>query len=183
MSISLVRLFTRRLALPALLIGTFITSDSVAAGARRADDKRVTLSGCLIRGEGDDAGYLLANPPTEPSLNSPSRQVTPSVLGTSGDYTTVFYWLGGHDDLKQHIGHKVEVDGDLKGDVKDGQIKTERKENWTEVTVKADGRTMKAQVPNTSIFPASDRDKTRTSRLLVRRIDVERVRMLGATCN
>ena len=124
----------------------------------------VKLSGCLIRGEGDGSGYLLANPPTEPWLNSPDKQVTPSALGTSGDYATIFYWLDGNGDLKQHIGHRVEVEGDLKGDVKDGEITTERKEKWTDVTVKADGRTMKAHVPNTSIFPASNRDKDRKSR-------------------
>jgi hypothetical protein len=167
----------------ALLVCAFMVTQPVPAGADRAADKRVTLSGCLIRGDGDRAGYLLANPPTEPWLNSPGKQVTPSVLGTSGDYATIFYWLDGHDDLREHVGHRVEIEGDLKDDVKDGEIKTERKENWTEVTVKADGRTMKAQVPNTSIFPTSDRDKTRKSDILVRRVDVERVRMLGATCN
>lgn len=168
---------------PALLVCAFIVTEPVAASATRAADKRVKLSGCLIRGDGDGAGYLLANPPAERWLSSSGKQVTPSVLGTSGDYATIFYWLDGHDDLRQHIGHKVEVEGDLRDDVKDGEIKTERKENWTEMTVKADGRTMKAHVPNTSIFPASDRDKTRKSNILVRRIDVERVRMLGATCN
>ena len=177
-------LFARRMALgAALVVCTFIVADQAAASANRAADKRVKLSGCLIRGDGDRAGYLLANPPTEPWLNSPGKQVTPSVLGTSGDYATIFYWLDGHDDLREHIGHKVEVEGDLRDDVKDGEIRTERKENWTEVTVKADGREMKAQVPNTSIFPASNRDKARTSDILVRRVDVERVRMLGATCN
>lgn len=182
MSISLFTWFTRCVAITTLLVGTFMVTEQGTASASAAD-KRVKLSGCLIRGEGDGAGYLLANPPTEPWLNSPDRQVAPSVLGTSGDYATIFYWLGGHDDLKQHIGHKVEVEGDLRDDVKDGQITTERKENWTELTVKADGRTMKAQVPNSSIFPASARDKARKSDILVRRVDVERVRMLGATCN
>lgn len=174
---------TRRLAVIALLICSFTMIERVAASASRAADKRVKLSGCLIRGEGDDAGYLLANPPTEPWLTSPGKQVTPSVLGTSGEYATIFYWLDGHGDLKEHVGHKVEVEGDLRDDVKDGEIRTERKENWTEVTVRAGGRTMKAQVPNSSMFPASDRDKTRKSDILVRRVDVERVRMLGATCN
>lgn len=182
MSISLSTLVTRRLALPALLVCAFIITDGKTASAGRAADNRVKLSGCLIRGEGD-GGYLLANPPTEPWLSSPGKQVIPSVLGTSGDYATIFYWLDNDDDLRQHIGHKVEIEGDLKDDVKDGEIKTERKENWTEMTVKADGRTMKAQVPNTSMFPASDRDKTRKSSILVRRVDVERVRMLSATCN
>ena len=183
MNISLFTLFARRLAAAALLVCTFVVTEWAAPSASHAADKRVKLSGCLIRGDGDGAGYLLANPPTEPFLNSPGRQVTPSVLGTSGDYATIFYWLDGHGDLKQHIGHRIEVEGDLRDDVKDGEIETERKENWTEVTVKADGRTMKAQVPNTSIFPASNRDKDRKGDILVRRVDVERVRMLGATCN
>jgi hypothetical protein len=41
---------------------------------------------------------------------------------------------------------------------------------------------MKVQVPHTSIFPASNRDKERKGDILVRRVDVERVRMLGASC-
>ena len=170
-------------AIRSLLVCSFLVMTGIAANAGGAADKPVKLSGCLIRGEGDRAGYLLANPATDPWLNAAGKQVTPSVLGTSGDYATIFYWLEGHDDLRQHIGHRVEVEGELKEDVKDGEIKTERKENWTEVTVKADGKTMKAQVPNTSIFPASDRDKTRKGDILVRRVDVDRVRMLGATCN
>jgi hypothetical protein len=183
MSISLFSVVMRRSAFCALLMGTFIVMEWAGAGASLAADKRVTLSGCLIRGEGDDAGYLLANPPTEPWLNSPGKEVKPSVLGTSGEYATIFYWLDGHGDLEEHIGHKVEVEGDFRDDVKDGEIKTERKEHWTELTVKADGRTMKAQVPNTSVFPASSRGKERESDILVRRVDVERVHMLRATCN
>jgi len=175
--------FTRRVTLSALLVCTFVVPEWAAGGASRAADKRVTLSGCLIRGDGDGAGYLLANPPTEPWLKSPGKQVTPSALGTSGDYATIFYWLDGNGDLRQHVGHRVEVEGDLKGDVKDGEIQTDRKDNWTDVTVKADGRTMKAQVPNSSIFPASNRDKDRKSDILVRRVDVKRVRMISAACN
>jgi hypothetical protein len=95
----------------------------------------------------------------------------------------MFYWLAGGDDLKRHVGHRVEIDGELKGDVKDGEITTERKDNWTDLTVKADGRTMKAHVPNTSIFPASNRDKDRKSEILVRRVEVKRVRMISASCN
>jgi hypothetical protein len=174
--------FTRRVTVPLLFVCAFVTAGA-AGGASRAADKDVKLSGCLIRGEGDGAGYLLTNHPAEPWLESSERQVTPSALGTSGNYATIFYWLDGHDDLNQHIGHRVEVEGEVKGDVKDGEIETERKDNWTDVTVKADGRTMKVQVPNTSIFPASNRDVKRKSEILVRRVDVERVRMIGASCN
>ena len=176
-------MITQRLAVAVFLVFAFSVTDRAAASASRAADRSVKLSGCLVRGEGDGAGYLLTNAPTEPWLSAPGKQFAPSVLGTSGDYATIFYWLDGHDDLRHHIGHKVEVEGDLRDDVKDGEITTERKENWTELTVKADGRTLKAKVPNSSIFPASSRDKERKSDILVRRVDVERVRMLGATCN
>jgi hypothetical protein len=177
-----ISLFTRRLRLNVLLACTLVVT-GWAGGVSGAADKTAKLSGCLIRGEGDGAGYLLANSPTEPWLNSPGRQITPSALGTSGDYATIFYWLDGNGDLKQHIGHRVEVEGDLKGDVKDGEIETDRKDNWTDLTVKADGRTMKVHVPNMSIFPASNRDKDRKSDILVRRVDVKHVRMVSASCN
>ena len=177
-----ISLFTRRLRLNVLLACTLVVT-GWAGGVSGAADKTAKLSGCLIRGEGDGAGYLLANSPTEPWLNSPGRQITPSALGTSGDYATIFYWLDGNGDLKQHIGHRVEVEGDLKGDVKDGEIETDRKDNWTDLTVKADGRTMKVHVPNMSIFPASNRDKDRKSDILVRRVDVKRVRMVSASCS
>jgi hypothetical protein len=174
-----IALSARRITVTGLLVCTCVVTAFVANAA----DKTVKLSGCLIRGEGD-GGYLLTNPPAEPQLAASSdRRVAPTGLGTSGDFATIFYWLDGHDDLREHIGHRIEIEGDLKGDVKEGEIKIVRKDNWTEMTVKADGREMKAQVPNMSLFPASNRDKERKGDILVRRVDVERVRMLGASCN
>ncbi len=173
--------FTRSLTAGVAVACTLGVSHWTAESVRAADNS-VKLSGCLVRGEGDGAGYLLINPPTDVSLTSPDRQVRPSVVGTSGHYATIFYWLDEDKDLREHIGHQVEVEGNLKDNVKDGEIKTERKDNWTELTVKADGRTLTAQVPNASMFAASERDKERKSDILVRRVDVERVRMIGATC-
>src|SRR4029453_6268878 len=134
-----IALFTRRVAVTCVLVCTYVVTASVVSAAA---DKTVKLSGCLIRGEGD-GGYLLTNSPAEPSLTSSDRRVTPGSLGTTGDYATIFYWLGGHDALKEHVGHRIEIEGELKGDVKEGEIKTVRKDNWTEMTVKADGREMK----------------------------------------
>ena len=175
-----IKVFGPQLTVGVLLVCTFVLT---AQDAGRAADKDVKLSGCLIRGEDGDDGYLLANPPSEPWLSSQGKQVTPSALGTSGDYATIFYWLDEDGDLKQHVGHRVEIEGELEGDVKDGEITTERKDNWTELTVKADGRSMKARVPNTSMFPVSSQDKERKSEILVRRVDVKSVRMISAACN
>jgi hypothetical protein len=147
-----------------------------------ADGKDIKLSGCLVKGEGDGSGYLLTNTPAEPGWQrSADANVAPSAVGTTGSYATIFYWLDGDGDLKHHVGHRVEIEGELKGDLKDGEIKVDRKDNWTEMTVKSDGRTMKAHVPHTSIVPASG-SKNQKSDVLVRKVDVSKVKMLAASC-
>jgi hypothetical protein len=67
--------------------------------------------------------------------------------------------------------------------LKEGEIEVERKDQWTEVSVKADGRNMKYHVPHTSIVAHPDRDKTQKSDILVRRVAVEKVKMISASCN
>jgi hypothetical protein len=108
--------------------------------------------------------------------------VATSAIGTAGAYSTVFYWLKNDDDLKKNVGHRVEIEGELKGDIKEGEIKLDRKDNWTELEVKSDGDTMKAKVPNAYIFPDPTRDKDRKLPTLVRKVDVDHVKMLSASC-
>jgi hypothetical protein len=174
-----------------VLTGLFVCTtiaprlQAVSAGSFRLDDKDVKLTGCLVKGESGDHGYLITNLPGEPaSTSSAGVNVVPGAAGTTGAYSTIFYWLDDDDDLKAHVGHRVEIEGHLKGDLKPGEIKLERKDNWTEVTVKSDGRSMKAKVPNASMFPASTReeDSKRKITALVRRVDVEHVRMVAARC-
>lgn len=153
------------------------------AGAGSLDDKDIKLSGCLIRGDGDGAGYFLSNTPNEPAIQrSADANVAPSALGTAGSFATIFYWLDGDPALKSHIGNRVEIEGELKGDLKEGEIKVDRKEKWTELTVKADGRTLKANVPHTSVLPAPGKNGDSKSDVAVRRVDVSKVRMLSASC-
>ncbi len=140
----------------------------------------VKLSGCLVQGHDDD-GYLLINGPRVPAGGaSPSTTASPGAIGTTGVVANIFYWLEKDGELAPHIGHRVEVEGDVKGDLRDGEIKIDRKDQWTEIEVKSDGRKMKARVPNTSIVAGPDAD--RTVNVLVRRVDVSKVRMLDAAC-
>ncbi len=76
----------------------------------------------------------------------------------------------------------MEIVGDVEGDLDDGEIEMDRKDNWTELTVKSDGRRMKANVPNSSIVPAPGDGGDRKVRVLVRKVDVEQVRMLSPVC-
>jgi hypothetical protein len=146
-------------------------------------DDDITLKGCLIKGEGDGAGYLLTNTMNDPAWQRPAdRAVRPSSVGTTGGFDSVFYWLDGDKDLEKNIGREVQISGELKGDLKDGEIEMDRKDNWTEMTVKSDGRTMKANVPNASLLPAPHEDKDQKARVIVRRVDVDQVKMLSAAC-
>ena len=144
-------------------------------------DEKIKLNGCLVKAEGDK-GYLLTNLPSEPGSSAPDRNVATSAIGTSAAFSTVFYWLRNDDDLKKHVGHRVEIEGELKGDIKEGEIKLDRKDNWTELEVKSGGDEMKAKVPNAYIFPDPTRDKDRKISTLVRKVDVDQVKMLSAHC-
>ena len=139
------------------------------------------LTGCLVRGEGDGAGYLLYNVPAGlASAARPGQSATPDAVGTSATFTNIFYWLRNDDDLKPHVGHLVEVEGEPEDEVDDGEIEIDCKDQWTEIQIKSDGREMKARVPNASVEPGPDPD--RKISVLVRRLDVEKVRMLEAGC-
>ncbi len=152
----------------------------ISAG-RSADT--VTLTGCLVRGEGDGAGYMLSNAPGEPAWQrSADQRIEPTSVGTSGGFESIFYWLDGDDDLKKHVGHTVRITGEPDDELDDAQIEVNRKKEWTEVVVKSDGRTMKAQVPNASVSTAPGQDGDSKTRVLVRRVDVEKIEMLSATC-
>lgn len=164
----------------ALAIAVASGADQVRAESRQ-NDKDIKLSGCLVRGE-DGGGYLLTNSPGEPAWQrTADPTVVPSTVGTTGNFATIFYWLKDDDDLKEHVGHLVEVEGDLEGDIEDGAIKIERKDKWTEIRVKSEGRDLRARVPHSSIVSWSSRDN-REVKALVRKVDVDHVRMLAASC-
>ena len=153
-----------------------------ATAARAFEDKDIKLSGCLVKGD-EGGGYLLTNSRADAALQSSTAgNVAPSSVGTAAGFSTVFYWLQDHDDLENHVGHQVEIEGDLKGDLKQGEVKVDRKDKWTELTVRADGKTMKARVPHTSVVAAPKNGGDRKGDILFRRVDVGRIRMLGASC-
>ena len=169
-----------------LVIGCLAAATASIAGTNTSvqalgGEEKIKLNGCLVKAEGDE-GYLITNLPSEPRSSTADRNVATSAIGTSGTFSTVFYWLRDNDDLKDHVGHRVEIEGDVKGDIKEGEIKIDRKDNWTELEVKSGGDEMKAKVPNAYVFPDATRDKDRTISALVRKVDVDHVKMVSANC-
>jgi hypothetical protein len=163
------------------LLASMITFPAIRAEATpapRPDDTGIRLIGCLVKG---DDGYLLTNLPSEPSTVSPAgSSIIPGAVGTTGVYSTIFYWLDDNDDLKHHVGHRVEVVGSLKGDPKNAEIRLRRYYAWTEMKVKSDGHSMKVLVPAALPAPYIDID-TKVS-AVVRRVDVDYVFMLAVGC-
>ena len=164
-------------------IGLFACAVAFLAGCLSpvSADQALTLSGCLVKAQ-SGSGYLLINSAFDPALEvQDDSHLTPSAVGTSGDFTHTFYWLDGDRALGRNIGHRVEIVGYLQ-DIKDGELKVDRKDNWTDVTVKSDGRTLKAQVPNASIIAPTDVHRDESANVIVKRVDVDRVKMLSANC-
>src|SRR5689334_14330967 len=81
-------------SLVACAVGAVPLARATAAATLANDD--IKLSGCLVKGEGDGASYLLTNAPAEPAWQqSADAKVTPGAVGTTGTYATIFYWLSG----------------------------------------------------------------------------------------
>jgi hypothetical protein len=156
---------------------TFPTIRAEATPAPLPDDPGIRLIGCLVKG---DDGYLLTNLPSESSTVSPVGSIIPGAVGTSGVYSTIFYWLDDNDDLKYHVGHRVEVVGHLKGDPKNAEIRLRRYYAWTEMKVKSDGHSMKVLVP--AVLPAPYIDIDTKVSAVVRKVDVDYVFMLAVGC-
>jgi hypothetical protein len=169
------------------IISTIAMTSALAIGSMMsaaAADRDIKLSGCLVRGE-DGGGYLVTNAPGE-SVWDRKRDVPvePGPAGTTGRMGSIFYWLDNNGDLKDHVGHQVDIDGELKGDLNDGQIKVDRKANWSEMEVKSDGRTLKARVPQSLfVYPAGNRDSDPKVHVLVRKVEVKKVAMRAASCD
>ena len=88
------------------------------------------MTGCAYKADGDGDGFLLAN--------AVGQAKTPRLL----------YWLDDDDDeVKKLMGQLVEVTGDLKGEVKRGEIEIERENGMIEFDIKAGGRKATVKVP------------------------------------
>jgi hypothetical protein len=154
-----------------------------AHGASPAyDDRDITLTGCVLKGEG---GLLLTDVVEHAPggvVATPEAAAAPVVPGP-----LVFYWLDDDDDLDEHIGRRVQVRGELEGDVDKGEIELERDGPLVRLEVRSGGRRVKASVPvenvavGTAGVLAEDEDKVEMD-VRIRKLDVESVALVAATC-
>lgn len=187
----------------ALALGSVAAAQSAAVGVSpvRADDKNITLIGCVVKGDG---GYVLSG--IGPGF---TMETTRTTVGTAGSTTTtttttatpgsavipsperrVIYWLDDDDDLEEHAGRRVEVRGEIEGDIDAGEIEIEREDGMIELEIKAKGETITVKLPDS---PVTDRgavgtsgsvtDRPRDIPFFVRKVDVKSIKRLADSCS
>ena len=62
----------------------------------------------------------------------------------------MIYWLDDDDDLEEHAGRRVEVRGEIEGDIDAGEIEVERENSMIELEIKAKGETITVKLPDTA---------------------------------
>ena len=159
-------------------------AQSVATAAPQQEKKNVTITGCVVKGDG---GYVLSDVSSENAAAAVAAG-TPSTPQPAGTVMPgrVFYWLKDDADLAAHAGHKVEVTGELEGDIEKGNISAEREGGLVELEFKIDGDkkvTVKVpDVPPTVGTAGAVGDKERDIPFVVRKIDVDSVKMISGAC-
>jgi hypothetical protein len=157
-----------------------IAQEPVTVAANR--DDKVTVLGCVIKGDG---GYVLANL-EDTWVSSSAGSTTPPVTSASHVAGRTFYWLTDDDDLEKYAGQRVEVAGKLDNEIDKGKISVEREDGMIEIEFDAEGeRKVKVKVPEVPTMvgtsgTVSDREKT--YRVAIRKIDVTSVKVLASTC-
>ena len=110
----------------------------------------------------------------------------------------MIYWLEDLDednDLANYAGRRVEVRGELEGDIERGEMEIEREGDWVEIEIKSDGKEVKTRIPYVSLMPnASGSEAVGTSGAMkdddeidlninVRKLDVKDAKVIAGTCN
>ena len=159
------------------------------------DEDDVVVTGCIIRGDDGDE-FLLAH-----ALPVAQGSEAGRAAGTSGavrESGQTLYWLEDLDDdadLPNYLGRRVEIRGELEGDVEKGEMEIERDGDWVKVEIKADGKDVKARLPLVAFIPANsatgavgttgadleDDDEIELN-VLVRKLEVKDVRVVAGSC-
>lgn len=143
------------------LIGAF--TPAFAAAPPDIDEVPLTLSGCVIAGEGKDS-YLLTNVVID---------------GTTLAPTNAFYRFDTTDGLKEQVGRRVEIKGkaDL-SDVDKGKVRVRTDDGRVTTEVTSERRSVKAKDVRFGSMGAAKLDAD----VATYRFDVDSVKRLEGNC-
>jgi hypothetical protein len=159
-----------------LSVGLVALSASTAGAAPRDDDDFI-VTGCVT----DATAPSVVAPSTLIWSRSDIMLAAAEARGTAVPLRErIFYWLDEDEseDLAKHRGQRVEIRGELE-DFEKGKVEVDRHDDYTKVKIRLDGKTEEAKVPSSWLNEwASDKDKKFD--IVARRIDVKKIKVLGA---
>jgi hypothetical protein len=152
------------------MLATALALGATAAASSVQEDKDVKVTGCVLKGE-EGRGFLLAD------LMLPGAS-------SSVPQPRVLYLLKDDDDLEGHTGRRVEIEGELEGDLEKGQIEVEQDGEAVKLEIEADDRTLKLRLPEKpAAVGTSGKDKDEAElTFVVRKLDVKSVKMVSSSC-
>jgi hypothetical protein len=170
------------LALALGLAATVSAHQAAVVGApQQAAGKDITITGCVVKGQG---GYVLTH--------VAEQTARAALAGTSGASdrpkdavgpAQVIYWLNDDDELEDHAGHRVEIKGELTGEVEKGEIASEIEGGMIELEFKIDGEKVTVKLPSLPVGTAGNiTDKEQTTHYVVRKLDVDGVKTIANAC-
>ena len=154
------------------IAGTLLVAIAVVPTAvMSADDKAVTITGCLLKG--DKGGYVMTNV---------------AEISGAGMANRVIYWLSGAGNLDEHVGHKIAVGGTIKltegGEVEVDPAKRSGQVG-TSIQVEARGRSIETTTTDPAKVPQGGKPDGKTEKEIkmpAYKLKVKDIRMLAATC-
>ena len=171
-----------------LTAGLILTAGLAGAGADEPSVKgaAMTISGCVITDK--DNSVVLTHVQELSGPRSPEADAVLGARGIEGGGPGVIYWLSSDSVklMRGHLNHKVELSGIIT-DLSTGTVRVrqdpgrEGRDNKVEVAARGKEATGKTERPVTDgPQPASKTVETKV--LPVRRIKVDTVKMVSATC-
>ena len=150
----------------------------LAAAQQRADDKEVTIHGCVIPGE--RGTYAMTNVTEVPGPGG-------SVMPEYAHGRRILFWLRNDDNVRKHIGRMVEVRGRFAGlEESEIELKAGRQDKGG-LVVEFEGPGRDVRVPNAQVGAAigttgrteAEKDDVKT---YLAYVDVRQVRVITGSC-
>jgi hypothetical protein len=155
-----------RMALSAALV-------TLAAATGTAADDDFTIRGCVTSATAPNVITPSTFVWSRSDIMLAAAEARPDAVPMTG---RVFYWLDDDEDLAKYRGQRVEITGELK-DIEKGKVKIDRDDGFVKVKLDLDGKEEEAKVPAAWVGAWGDKDQKFD--IAVRKIDVDKVKVLG----
>ena len=176
-----------RYLMSGLALGLGLANVAVASDNDSVKGSPVTIAGCVVTNKDDSFVLTQVEEVSGPATTAPNATLD-SMTGLKGGAPGVIYWLS-EDSVKMmrgHLGHKVQVTGTIT-DVSSGTLKVKQEpgkegpDNTLKVEARDKEATAKTDAPVTT-GPAPTVKTEEKKSLPVRRVKVDTVKMISATC-